>query len=255
MKVVILAGGFGTRLSEETSVKPKPMVEIDEKPILLHIMERYAAYGFTEFLVLTGYKGIEINKYFRDLISCSGSVRFDFRNSRVVTLDNKYSSWDVTCLNTGVGTLTSSRVKMIRPYIAEGEAFFLTYGDGLCDIDFKEQLQHHNSNQCLATVTAVRPAGRFGMLEIQGEQVHGFQEKNESEKGWINGGFFVCDYEFLDCLTDSTMLEDQDLPNLAQSGQLSAYYHTGFWHCMDTLSDKNKLEELSQRGKAPWTKI
>ena len=255
MKVVILAGGYGTRLSEETTVKPKPMVEIDNKPILLHIMERYANYGFTEFIILTGYNGIQINKYFHDLVTCSGTVNFDFSQNKTTRLCDKYSSWNVTCIDTGVGTLTSSRVKKISSHLAHGEAFFLTYGDGLCDINFREQLQYHEASNAIATITAVKPFGRFGLLDVADNMVESFQEKKETEKGWINGGFFVCSYEFLDWMTKNTMLEDQDLPRLADAGLLGAFYHTGFWHCMDTLSDKKKLEELAKKGAGPWTII
>ena len=254
MKVVILAGGFGTRISEESHLKPKPMIEIGERPILWHIMKIYSNYGFNDFIVCLGYKGYCIKEYFAHYFLHESNVTFDFRNDNEKVIHNHSAEpWRVTLVNTGMETMTGGRVKRIQSYIGN-EPFMLTYGDGVSDVNIKELVKFHKSHGKTATVTSIQPSGRFGALDLsQNNQVLGFQEKPKGDGHWINAGFFVLQPEVFDYLIDdSTIFEREPLENLAKAGELVAYKHYGFWQPMDTLRDKNYLEELWQSGKAPW---
>ncbi|MEW6183464.1 MAG: glucose-1-phosphate cytidylyltransferase [Bacillota bacterium] len=253
MKVVILAGGFGTRLSEETTVKPKPMVEIGGKPILWHIMKIYSFYGFNEFIICLGYKGYVIKEYFSNYFLHMSDVTFDLKNNSMDVHSNHVEPWKVTLVDTGIETLTGGRVKRVQQYIGS-ETFMLTYGDGLADINIKKLVECHQLNKQLATITAVRPAGRFGALVLEDRgQVQSFVEKPSGDRSWINGGFFVLEPEVLQYLKDDkTSFEREPLEALVQDKQLMAYKHTGFWQPMDTLRDKNTLEDLWNSGSAPW---
>lgn len=254
MKVVILAGGFGTRISEESHLKPKPMIEIGERPILWHIMKIYSSYGFNDFIICLGYKGYCIKEYFAHYFLHESDVTFDFssQNERVVH-HHSAEPWRVTLVNTGGETMTGGRVKRVREYIGN-EPFLLTYGDGVADINIAELVNYHKAHGKLATVTSIQPAGRFGALDLDNNNlVHGFVEKPKGDGHWINGGFFVMQPEVLDYIDgDSTLLEQEPLEGLARDLQLAAYKHTGFWQPMDTLRDKNHLEELWRDNKAPW---
>ncbi|MEJ8545134.1 glucose-1-phosphate cytidylyltransferase [Brevibacillus borstelensis] len=256
MKVVILAGGFGTRISEESHLKPKPMVEIGDKPILWHIMKIYSRYGFHDFVICLGYKGYRIKEYFGDYLLHESDVTFNFRdrNQRLIHKDT-IEPWQVTLVDTGKETMTGGRVKRIRPFIGD-QPFLLTYGDGVSDIDIHELIAFHKAHGKLATVSATQPTGRFGALHLdENNRVEGFQEKPKGDGGWVNAGFFVMEPEVFDYIEgDQTVLEKEPLQNLAADNQLMAYKHTGFWHPMDTLRDKNYLEELWKTGKAPWKK-
>jgi glucose-1-phosphate cytidylyltransferase len=253
MKVVILAGGFGTRISEETHLKPKPMIEIGDKPILWHIMKIYGHYGFNEFVICVGFKGYVIKEYFYNYFLHNCDVTFDVRTQGMEIHHNAAESWRVTLVDTGLNTMTGGRVKRIQPYV-NGETFMLTYGDGVADVDIPELLASHRRCGRLATVTAVQPSGRFGALQIGDElQVQSFQEKPDGDGAWINGGFFVLEPSMFDYIEgDQTVLERDPLERLALDGQLTAYKHTGFWQPMDTLRDKMRLEELWQSKQAPW---
>lgn len=255
MKVVILAGGLGTRLLEETSDKPKPMIEIGEKPILCHIMSIYSRYGFNDFVICLGYKGHVIKDYFARYFLKHADVTFDFLNTdRQMTIHN-YSAepWKVTLVDTGKDSMTGGRVKRIQPYIGD-ETFMLTYGDGLSDIDVGQLVAFHRAHGKLATVTATQPAGRFGSLTIRDDHsVTGFMEKPPGDGGWISAGFFVMEPGVFPYLEgDRTVLEQEPLERLARDGQLMAYPFTGFWQPMDTLKDKHDLEELWKTGQAAW---
>lgn len=254
MKVVILAGGFGTRISEESHLKPKPMVEIGERPILWHIMKTYSSHGFNDFVICLGYKGYCIKEYFAHYFLHESDVTFDFKsqNERLIH-HHSAEPWTVTLVNTGLETMTGGRVKRIRQYIGN-ELFMLTYGDGVSNVDIKELVAYHKAHGKLATVTSLQPLGRFGALDLaEDNTVHGFQEKPNGDGAWINAGFFVMEPEVFDYIAgDATVLEKEPLENLAKDGQLVAYKHSGFWQPMDTLRDKNYLEELWKSGKAPW---
>lgn len=253
MKVVLLAGGLGTRLSEETVLKPKPMVEIGGSPILWHIMKIYASHGFTEFVVCLGYKGYVIKEYFANYFLHQSDVTFDMKENNMVIHNSQAEPWKVTLVDTGMDTMTGGRVKRVKEYL-NNEPFLLTYGDGVGSIDVKELLKFHQAGKKLLTVTAVQPSGRFGALNISdSDEVISFLEKPKGDGAWINGGFFVCQPEVLDyVLDDSTVFEKEPLENIAADGQMIAYKHSGFWRPMDTLRDKQELETLWDSGKAPW---
>jgi glucose-1-phosphate cytidylyltransferase len=254
MKVVILAGGFGTRISEESHLKPKPMVEIGERPILWHIMKMYSHYGFNDFVICLGYKAYCIKEYFAHYFLHESDVTFDFRNrnERIVHYHSA-EPWTVTLVNTGLETMTGGRVKRIQPYVGD-ETFMLTYGDGVSDVNIKELVAYHQAHGKLATVTSTQPGGRFGALNLSEDNlVHGFQEKPQGDGGWINAGFFVMEPKVFDYLgDDSTVLEKEPLEDLARDGELVAYKHRGFWQPMDSLRDKTQLEQLWKSSRAPW---
>lgn len=255
MKVVILAGGYGTRISEETHLKPKPMIEIGDKPILWHIMNYYSQYGFREFIICLGYKGDVIKQYFAHYYLYGSDVTFDFGNkTNEVTIHSRsLDPWKVTLVDTGQDTMTGGRLKKVQKYIGD-EPFMLTYGDGLCDLDIGKLVEFHKAHGKWATVTATQPTGRFGALEISsGNEVLGFKEKPQGDGGWVNSGFFVLQPDVFAYIEGAaTVWEKEPLEFIAKTGQLRAFHHTGFWHPMDTLRDKNYLEELWQTGKAPW---
>ncbi|WP_054860566.1 glucose-1-phosphate cytidylyltransferase [Gracilibacillus sp. JCM 18860] len=257
MKVVILAGGYGTRLSEETHLKPKPMVEIGGKPVLWHILKIYSSYGFNDFIICLGYKGHVIKEYFNNYYVQNSNLIFDFtKQSHPFYLQSMAEQWKVTLVDTGDNVMTGGRLKRIQPYIGN-EPFMLTYGDGLADIDLLKLRDFHNTHKKLATVTSIQPAGRFGVLELGSDsQVNGFQEKPKGGNQWINGGFFIMQPQVFDYILggDQMVLEEEPLRNLAKDGQLMAYKHFGFWHPMDTLRDRNVLEDYWKTGKAPWKK-
>ncbi|MEE8142475.1 MAG: glucose-1-phosphate cytidylyltransferase [Planctomycetota bacterium] len=253
MKVCILAGGVGTRLSEETEAKPKPMIEIGGKPILWHIMEIYATQGFKDFVIALGYKGEYIKRYMVDYCSLSNNLTVNMREGQVHTEGGgEAKDWTVQLIDTGQQTATGGRIKRLAPYIGN-DTFMLTWGDGVADIDLSRLLDFHRSHGKLATVTAVRPAARFGRIELEGDQVIEFSEKPQLGEGWINGAFFVLEpgvFEYVD--GDDTQWEKAPMENLAGDGQLMAYRHDGFWQCMDTLRDRKLLESLWDRGDPPW---
>jgi glucose-1-phosphate cytidylyltransferase len=252
MKVVILAGGLGTRLAEETEVKPKPMVEIGGRPILWHIMKHYAHYGFKEFYIAVGYKGEEIKRYFLDYFNLSGSMTIDFSNGKMEAHKREYEDWVVHFIDTGLHTNTGGRVKRLEAYL-NNEPFMLTYGDGVSNINLTELLDVHRLHGCTATLTAVRPPARFGGLVFDGDYVAEFTEKPQIGEGWINGGFMVLNPDIFKSLEgDDCSLEVDALDHLTAHRQLDAYRHEGFWQCMDTLRDKRQLESLWQQDKAPW---
>ncbi|NIJ51576.1 glucose-1-phosphate cytidylyltransferase [Dyadobacter arcticus] len=253
MKVVLLAGGFGTRISEETITKPKPMVEIGGKPILWHIMKIYSSHGFNEFVICLGYKGYFIKEYFANYFLHQSDVTFHMQENRVEIHNSQAEPWKVTLVDTGVDTMTGGRVRKVKEYL-KNEPFLLTYGDGVADIDVKELVQYHKAHQKLLTVTAVQPSGRFGALDIsENQEVISFLEKPKGDGSWINGGFFVCEPAVLDYIADDhTIFEKEPLENIAHQSQMVAYKHGGFWKPMDTLRDKHELESLWDSGKAPW---
>jgi glucose-1-phosphate cytidylyltransferase len=252
MKTVILAGGFGTRISEESHLKPKPMIEIGGMPILLHIMKIYSHYGINDFIICLGYKGYVIKEYFSNYFLHKSDVTFCMRENKM-EIHQKYAEpWNITLVDTGENTMTGGRLRRVAPYIGD-ETFCFTYGDGVSDVDISRLITHHRLSDRQATVTAIQPPGRFGALHIEDGTVHHFQEKPAGDGAWINGGFFVLEpnvFEYLD--DDNTIWEQQPLQQLAAKQQLSAYQHTGFWQAMDTLRDKTFLEELWSTGKAPW---
>lgn len=253
MKVVILAGGMGTRISEETSVRPKPMVEIGGKPILWHIMKIYAAHGINDFIICCGYKGYLIKEYFANYFLHMSDVTFDMSNNRMEVHHQKAEPWKVTLVDTGDDTLTGGRLKRVVDYVKNEEVFCLTYGDGVSDVNITELISFHKSEKVKATLTAVLPPGRFGVLELNGNKVHSFREKPQGEGAKINGGFFVLSPKVIDYITDDkTIWEREPLERLAIENNLSAFQHNGFWQPMDTLRDKNYLEELWSSGQAPW---
>lgn len=253
MKVVILAGGFGTRLSEETDIKPKPMVEIGGRPILWHIMKIYSYYGFNDFIICLGYKGYAIKEYFLNYYLHQSDLEIDIRSNTHKVIGNIIEPWKVTLVDTGIETMTGGRLKRIKKLIAN-DTFFVTYGDGLSDIDISQLLAFHKDKGKLATITAVQPPGRFGALEItNADDVMNFIEKPLGDGAWINGGFFVLEPQVLDFIeSDNTVFEREPLQNLASSGQLSAFKHFGFWKPMDTLRDKRELENMWISGLAKW---
>lgn len=254
MKAVILAGGLGTRLSEETTIKPKPMVEIGGRPILWHIMKTYAAYGINDFIICCGYKGYIIKEYFANYFLHMSDVTFDMRFNQMNVHSGYAEPWRVTLVDTGENSMTGGRLKRVREHIGN-ETFCFTYGDGVSSVNIKELIEFHKEQKTLATLTATRPAGRFGALSLGEEQdkIISFREKQDGEGAWINGGYFVLEPEVIDYIaSDSTVWEKEPLEKLADSGQLAAYKHPGFWQPMDTLRDKTYLEELWKSDKAPW---
>ena len=252
MKAVLLAGGLGTRLAEETSVRPKPMVEIGGKPILWHIMKIYAAHGIDEFVVCLGYRGYMIKEYFANYYLHTCDVTFDLAGNAMEVHRSEAEPWKVTLVDTGEATNTGGRLKRVLPYL-NGEDFCFTYGDGVSDLDVRASIEFHRSHGAAATITAVQPGGRFGALTISDDQVRGFQEKPVEDGGWINGGFFVLSPRALDYVAgDETAWEDEPLRRLAADGELRAYRHGGFWYAMDTVRDRNHLQRLWAAGDAPW---
>ncbi|MDP2232554.1 MAG: glucose-1-phosphate cytidylyltransferase [Actinomycetota bacterium] len=253
MKVVILAGGLGTRISEETATRPKPMAEIGDKPVLWHIMKTYSHYGFNDFVICAGYKGYQIKEYFHNYWLHNADVTFDMRSHACDVHEDANEPWRVTVVDTGAETMTGGRVKRIEPYVS-GETFMLTYGDGVADVDIPALLEFHERSGRLATLTAVQPVGRFGALQLGADDGVGcFREKPIGDGDWINGGFFVMGPEVFSRIEgDETSLEREPLESLADDGQLGAFKHRGFWQPMDTLRDKNHLEALWHSGEAPW---
>ncbi len=256
MKTVILAGGLGTRISEESHLKPKPMIEIGDYPILWHIMKIYSSFGFNDFIICLGYKGYQIKEFFADYYLHMSDVTFDFTSKNQMTIhQNVAEPWKVTLVDTGLHAQTGARVKRVQKYIGDNR-FFLTYGDGVSDINIKELLEHHVSKNKFATITAVQPGGRFGVLDINHStnQIKRFIEKAKEDGGWINAGFMVLEPEVFNYLKedDSCVLERETMANLAEDKQLNAYKYNGFWQCMDTQRDKGLLEELWINDKAPW---
>lgn len=253
MKVVILAGGLGTRISEETHLKPKPMIEIGGQPILWHIMKLYSAHGVNDFVICCGYKGYLIKEYFANYFLHMSDVTFDMQHNRMEVHQQKAEPWRVTLVDTGENTLTGGRLKRVADYVKDAEAFCFTYGDGVANIDISREIEFHKSHGKLATVAAVQPPGRWGALQIDEKRVTGFTEKPRGDGGLINGGFFVLSPKVLPLIDgDLTSWEAGPLKTLAQQGQLVAWSHEGFWQPMDTLRDKNHLEDLWAAGKAPW---
>ena len=256
MKAVILAGGFGSRISEESGVRPKPMVEIGGTPILLHVMKIYSTYGINDFIICCGYKGHLIKEYFANYFLHNSDVTFNMRNNEMQVHRTHTEPWNVTLVHTGFDTLTGGRLKRVKEYIGD-ETFCMTYGDGLSDVNIEELIEYHQSQHTLATLTAVQQPGRFGAFNLGANdtQISHFQEKPDGseEMPWINGGFFVLEPQIFDYIDDDkTIWEREPMENLVRDNQLSAYRHTGFWQPMDTLRDKMLLEELWQDGKAPW---
>ena len=252
MKAVILAGGLGSRLSEETTLKPKPMVEIGGKPILWHIMKIYASHGVDEFVVCLGYKGYVIKEWFANYALHTSDVTFDLRDGTMAVHHSSTEPWRVTLVDTGAETMTGGRLKRVLPYVGD-ETFCLTYGDGVADVDVTALVAHHRAHGRLATVTAVQPPGRFGSLELEGAAVRAFAEKPRGDGAWINGGFFVCEPAVGEAIAgDDTKWEEEPLRDIAARGELTAYHHDGFWQAMDTLRDRHELEALWDTGRAAW---
>lgn len=253
MKVVILAGGLGTRLSEETTIKPKPMVEIGGKPILWHIMKIYSHYGFNEFIICLGYKGYLIKEYFANYFLHQSDVTIGLQNNKIEIHNNKVEPWKITLIDTGDNTMTGGRILRVKDYIGD-ETFMMTYGDGVADINITGPLKFHRSKNKVATVTAAQPIGRFGALDIDDDNnVRHFIEKPEGDGKWVNAGFFILEPKVFDYIKDdSTFFEREPLEELSKRNQLAAYLHHGFWMPMDKLSDKNELENMWASGKAPW---
>lgn len=255
VKAVILAGGFGTRLSEETHLRPKPMIEVGGKPILWHIMKLYSASGVNDFIICCGYKGYIIKEYFANYFLHMSDVTFDMANNTMEVHDKHAEPWRVTLVDTGEDTLTGGRLKRVEPYLQDDDLFCFTYGDGLADVDVADIIAFHRQHGKLATVCAVQPPGRYGALTMEGRAVHGFSEKPRGDGGLINGGFFVLSPKVLELIDgDMCSWEGAPLESLAGAGELMAYEHKGFWQAMDTLRDKNLLTDLWVAGKAPWKK-
>jgi glucose-1-phosphate cytidylyltransferase len=252
MKAVILAGGVGTRISEETDIRPKPMIEIGSKPILWHIMKIYSSHGIQEFIVCLGYRGYVIKEYFANYHLHMCDVSFDIASNSMEVHQSSAEPWKVTLVDTGDATQTGGRLKRVLGYVGD-EDFCFTYGDGVSDLDITALVGFHRKHGALATVTAVQPPGRFGALDVEGDRISGFREKPEGDGGWINGGFFVLSPKVADYIDgDDTVWEREPMEALAREGQLAPFPHEGFWHAMDTLRDKRQLEELWDSGKAPW---
>jgi glucose-1-phosphate cytidylyltransferase len=254
MKVVILAGGVGSRLSEETTIKPKPLIEIGDQPILWHIMKIYAAHGFDDFVVCCGYKGYAVKEYFASYVLRTGDVSFDLATGAMEVRSRRSEPWRVTLVDTGLDTMTGGRIRRVRDYLGD-ETFCLTYGDGVANIDIAGLVEFHRSQQTLATLTAVQPEGRFGALMLGHDEsrITSFREKPDGDGAWINGGFFVLEPQVIDYIDgDDTIWEREPLQRLAREGQLSAYRHLGFWHPMDTLRDRSHLEALWASDAPPW---
>lgn len=254
MKVVILAGGFGTRISEESHLIPKPMIEIGEKPILWHIIKYYSSFGHFDFIICAGYKQYIIKEFFADYYLHMSDVTFDFTSeNKMVVHNNNTEPWKVTLVDTGLNTMTGGRIKRVKDYIGN-ETFMLTYGDGVSDVNINELIEFHKSHGKIATMTAIQPGGKFGMLDIDdSESIENFKEKSKEDGGWINGGFMVLEPEIINYIEgDMTTFEREPLETVAKEGQLKAYKHYGFWQCMDTLRDKEYLEKLWSEDKASW---
>ena len=252
MKAVILAGGMGTRISEESSVRPKPMIEIGGKPILWHILKIYSAHGINDFIICLGYKGYVIKEYFANYFLHMSDVTFDMGANKMEVHNVKAEPWKVTLVDTGEDTMTGGRLKRVQKYLGD-EDFCFTYGDGVGDVDITKLIAHHRQHNRLSTVTSTQPPGRFGALKLEGDRIAGFQEKPQGDGGWINGGFFVLSPKVLDHIAgDATTWEREPMESIAKAGQMTAYLHDGFWQPMDTLRDKILLEELWATGKAPW---
>jgi glucose-1-phosphate cytidylyltransferase len=253
MKAIILAGGLGTRLSEETSLRPKPMIEIGGKPILWHIMKSYSHHGINEFIICCGYKGYVIKEYFANYFLHTSDVTFDMQRNEMEVHSRNAEPWKVTLVDTGAETLTGGRLKRVQDYVKNEEAFCFTYGDGVSDVNIGELIKFHKAHGKLATLTATQPPGRFGALDFNGSQVNSFQEKPQGDGAWINGGFFVLSPKVIDYIKDDTTTWEKDpMEKLARDGQLQSFFHNGFWQPMDTLRDKIHLEDLWQAGVAPW---
>ncbi len=253
MKAVILAGGLGTRISEETHLKPKPMIEIGGRPIIWHVMKIYASHGITDFIVCCGYKGYIIKEYFANYFLHMSDVTFDMTNNKMKVHQQNAEPWTVTLVDTGEDTQTGGRLKRVASYLKNEKAFCFTYGDGLANVDIAKLIQFHENHGKLATVTAVQPPGRYGALNRESDLVTGFVEKPKGDGGWINGGFFVLSPKCIDYIdSDDTAWEQKPLKDIAIKGELMAYEHKDFWQPMDTLREKNLLEELWESGKAPW---
>lgn len=254
MKVVILAGGFGTRISEESIIKPKPLVEIGDKPILWHIMKIYSYYGFNEFIICLGYKGNLIKEYFYNFDFMESDVTFNFQNGFSMTKHNgKAEPWKVTLVDTGINTMTGGRLKRIQPYIDEDEEFMFTYGDGVSNVNINDLIKAHRCSGRLVTLTGVKPLGRFGKLILEGDKISEFREKEVESNEWINAGFFIANKKIFDYIEgDNTVLEKDPLINIAKDGQLGMYKHNGFWQPMDTLKEKIDLDKIWSNGDAPW---
>ena len=253
MKVVILAGGFGTRITEESAIRPKPLIEIGGRPIIWHIMKIYSHFGFTDFVVLCGYKGDLLKQYFRDLLQLSGEIVFDFRRHETTHVQQDFEPWQVTLVDTGLTTMTGGRLRRVRHLLTD--TFCLTYGDGVADVPINDLVAFHKEQGLLATVTAISPPGRFGILKTNPHDriVQGFREKHLDDSGLINGGFFVLEPGVLDLIEgDNTVWEQEPMQRLVDAGQLQAYVHKGFWQNMDTLRDKQTLEDVWKTGNAPW---
>ena len=253
MKVVILAGGFGTRITEESHLKPKPMIGIGERPILWHIMKEYSHYGLNEFIICLGYKGYVIKEFFSDYFLHTSDVTFDLAKNEMTVHDNFSEPWKVTLVDTGLNTMTGGRIKRIQKYIGN-EPFMLTYGDGVSSVNINKLLEFHKKQGKIATLTAINAGQRFGVLDINdNNEIKSFREKNDEDGSMINGGYMVLEPEVFRYIEDDkTVFEKEPLEKLAKNGQLSAYKHDGFWKCMDTLRDKNQLEEMWEKGEAPW---
>jgi glucose-1-phosphate cytidylyltransferase len=253
MKAILLAGGLGTRISEESHLKPKPMIDIGGKPIIWHVMKVYSCHGINDFLICLGYKGYLIKEYFANYFLHMSDVTFDMRNNQMHVHERYAEPWRVTLVDTGEHTMTGGRLRRVRDYLQEDETFCFTYGDGVADVDIPALLDFHHAQGRLATVTAVQPPGRYGALTVLDDQVRGFQEKPQGDGGWINGGFFVLSPKTIEYIAgDAVIWEREPLERLAREGQLAAYCHRGFWQPMDTLRDKVYLEELWASGRAPW---
>ncbi len=253
MVVVILAGGMGTRIGEESHLKPKPMIEIGGMPILWHIMKVYSHYGFNDFVICCGYKQHMIKKFFAEYYCYASDIVFDFSGGEIQeTVSAPREPWRVTAVDTGLSTMTGGRIKQIQKYVGN-QPFMLTYGDGVADVNIPKLLAHHQTHGKLVTMTTVKPEGRFGFLDMAGDQIMSFREKSADDVGFINGGFMVCQPEVFHYIDgDATIFEREPLESLAEEGNLMAYKHSGFWQCMDTIRDKNRLEELWESGAAPW---
>lgn len=253
MKVVLLAGGFGTRISEESQFKPKPMISIGGMPILWHIMKEYAYYGYDDFVICAGYKQEYIKEYFSNYYLHNSNITFDFKHENKVTVhENDSEPWNVTIVDTGLNTMTGGRVKRIAPYVGN-ETFMLTYGDGVCDVPIDRLVEFHKSHGRICTMTAVKPEGRFGILDIEGDTIKSFREKSKNDVGFINGGYMVLEPQIFDYIAgDDTTFEREPLEKIAREGELMAFKHNGFWQCMDTMRDREKLEALWRNNEAPW---
>jgi len=252
MKAVILAGGFGTRLGEETHLKPKPMIEIGNQPMLWHIMKIYSNYGINEFVICLGYKGHMIKEYFSNYFISNSDVTIDVEKNKIDIHSSNVEPWKITLVDTGQNTMTGGRVKKIKEFV-DNETFCLTYGDGLSDVNISKLINFHKQNKSIVTVTSIQPPGRFGALTLDGNKVTHFMEKPKGNSFWINGGFFVCEPKIFDYIENfDTVLEREPLQNLAKDGHLGAYKHNGFWHHVDTMIEKNKLNRIWNEGNAPW---